>query len=356
MSGMSSKSSTSRKDFFKEPLKSIGYIAIVFLGVLFNLFLMVISFLLSQPSQNNAYGNDWFFASILFLVPLFGSFLFCVLASLKMPRRIVIAPIYVIVFSIVPTLILGSYVIHSLDFNYSSVFRMNSIYNYLFITILLYLFWGYTGGIFFQPIVRGLVGAFAERDNIKSGTKFYKISHIKNVFERFEDNKWLSDLCSMRIIEKKEEKDEIRLKLNKHRTDFFLTICAKRVDSKNLVSLTPYELIENPAQKVISVSDDSKYSLSPQMEEIKKALNLEQISSEEPEILYDSINYTMSPARFPMLLKFRNQILVMFVTLLLSGLTVLTYFTEIFSIETVIGIIAIIVALGSTAFNIVGKK
>ncbi len=245
---------------------------------------------------------------------------------------------------------------HSLNFVFSGTFRMNSIFSYLFSVFLVYLFLSYVAGIFMQPLIRGLIGAFAERENIKLGTNLYRVSHIKNILEKMEDKKWLSDLCSMRIVGKKEGKDEIRLKLNKYRTNFFLAIYAKRAGSENLVSLTPYELIENPAQKIISASNDSKYSLDPQMEEIKKSLNLVAISGEKPEILYDSINYTMSPARFPMLVKFRNQIFAVFATSLLSVLAALAYFTGILNLQTVVGIIAIIVALGSTALNMVSKK
>jgi len=354
---MASNDSRARLDTLKRTFSSVNYATLVLLAVFFNLFLMVISFFILSPSPLDLQRFIWFEVSTLILIPVLGSFSICFFASIKTLRRITVSPVYVVLLTLVPALVLGAYVEYTVYVSVPETARMNAVFNYMFSTMILYLLWTYLAGVVLHPVIRSLIGAYAERDNIQSGTSFYKTSiPIGHMLNTMEDKKWLSELCSLRIVEKKEEENIVRLKLNKYKTNFYLAVFVRKVDSEILVSLTPYQLKENLAEKTIHVSNDSKQYLKAQTVEMEKSLKLEPISAEKSEILYDAINYAMSPARFPIILKYRNEFLVVAVALFFSMLATLSYFAGMIEIQTLVGIIAIIVAIGSTAITLLSKK
>lgn len=345
-----------QNETFERPLASIGYASVVFLGVFFNFLLMVFSFFISQPSRSNPQGTTWFNIALWLVIPILGSFSFSLLLSAKMPRRIVVSPVYIMFFTSIPAFTLGTYVQFTMS-SYDPESAMNSVFEHLFLSILIYMFLNYFSSLLMHPIVRRLFGAFAERHNIESGTNFYESSMpFGSIQSKTEDKRWLSEYCGMRIVEDKRKENIIKIKLNKYKTDFYLALYARNVGSKTSVSLTPYELKENPAEKLVRVSDDSKHFLEHQIGQIEKSLELVLIPAEKSAIFYDSVNYTMSPARFPAILKYRNQLIIAGIALLTMVIMTLIYHVGFIEIQTLVGVIAIIVALGSTAVNMLSKK
>jgi len=273
-------------------------------------------------------------------------------------RRITISPVYVMLFTFIPSSLLGAYVVHEQNYMMVPTARVQLVVNFLFSTSVLYIFLLFFLSRVLHRIIRGLIGAFAERDNIRSGTEVYGTSLLlENILLKIDDRKWLSDLCGMRIVERKEEENEIRLKLNKHETNYYLSIYSEMTDSKVLFSLTPYELDENLAKKNIIVSEDCRLSLRHQIEEMKESFELKEIpESESSRIVRDSLNYAMSPARFPMIYRYRLQFSAIVVSVILSVLSISVYYTGLISLEILVGIIAIVVAIASAAINLLSRK
>jgi hypothetical protein len=334
----------------RKPLMSIGYISVIFLGVLLNLMLMILCFFIIRPSDSDSSRTALFLSAISIFVPLFGTFLYCLAGSLRMPGRITISPSYVMLFTSIPTLALGGYVEYSVSHLLLEDARMNSVFAYLFLVVLAYVIWIYLSISVFHPVIRGLVGANADRDNIQKGMKIYLAADLEHILDRMEDKKWLSNICSMTVVDRREEQGQIKLKLSKYNTNFYLSIYGKQVGSECFVSLTPYELIENPAEKVVLVNDDSRNGLKLQMSELEHTLGLTLLSTDKPQILYNSANYTMSPARFPGLQKYRNQIIVSVFFSTATVIAVLARLAGSIDDNQFLGAMAILAALGSTAF------
>lgn len=350
--------SAEAKELPERPLSQMRYNVLVFLGVVLNAFLMILSLRFSNPSPYNPQGYSWFLVSVYIIVPDLGSFVYSLFASITTPRKYTISPVYIVFFSIIPAYLIGSYVTYEIYGLQPINTRISEVINYLYIVTLLYLLWIAFSIVAMQPIIRGLIGAFAERENIKSGTLFYNASiSLGNVLEKIEDSKWLSDLCSMEIADRKEKPNELQLRLNKHETDFYIALYAKKTNSETHVSLTPYEMEANPAKKIIHVSDDSKSCLQPQIEQLERTFKLNKVQAENSDIVYEAVNYAMSPARFPAIVKYGKQISVASAISIASILVIILYFTGLIKeLQTTIGIIAIMVALGSTAINLLSRK
>jgi hypothetical protein len=339
-----------------KPLRSIGYVSVVFLGVLANLTLMVLCFLIIRPSELDAARTMWFLLAISVFVPVLGTFIYCFAGSLRMPNRIVISPAYVTLFTAVPTLAVGAYVEYSVNHLFSEAYRMSTVFGYLFLAIIAFIIWTCVAASIFQPIIRSLVGAYAVRENIREGTSVYTTTDLEHILEKIEDKKWLSEICSLSVVDRKEEQDQIKLKLGKYATSYYLSIYGKQTSTQCLIGLTPCELLENPAEKIVFVSDDSKKSLSLQTEEIVRALELTPTSTDKPPILYASVNYAMSPARFTGLQTYKNQIIVAVLFSTAAGIAVFARFLGSIDDSQFLGSLAILAALGSTAFVQVSKK
>jgi ABC-type multidrug transport system fused ATPase/permease subunit len=342
----------------KRPLSQIQYNVIVFLGVVLNAFLMILSTSFSNPSLNNPQGYFWFLLSIYIIVPFLGSFIYSLVASIASPRKYTISPVYVVIFSIIPAYLIGSYVVYEIYSLPPVDIRISQVMSYLSGVTVFYLIWVIASILVLQPIVRGLIGAFAERANIKSGTLFYTTSTLLgNILEKIEDSEWLSDLCSMEIFDRKEKEDELKLRFNKHKTNFYLVLYAKKESSETHVSLTPYELEENLVKKIIRISEDSKHYLQPQIEEFEKVFKLDKIQAEKSDIVYESLNYAMLPVRFPAIIIYGKQISIAALMSIGSILVGISYFTGVIKeVQTVVGIIALIVTIGSTAINILSRR
>lgn len=341
----------------KRPLSQMRYNALVFLGVLINFFLMILVTSFSNLSLSNPIGYTWFLLFILMLIPLIGTLVFTILVSITMPRKYTLSPVYVMLFTIVPAYLVGAYVNYEMYSQTLIETRFLNVMGYLFITSWLFFVWILISTVVMQPIVRGLVGAYAERDDLKGGTIFFKSSiSLESILEMIEDAKWLPDLCSMDIVDRKEEKSELKLRLNKHETNYYVALFARRIDNQTFVALTPYELDENLAKKRILVSDDCKNFLQPQMKIFLDSFKLTEISG-EPNIVYESVNYAMSPARFPAIVKYGKQISVAAVVTTAS-MTVVTLYSvgAVKEVQTAVGIVAVMVALGSTAINLLSRK
>ena len=233
---------------------------------------------------------------------------------------------------------------------------MNNVFAFLFLGVIAFLLWIYLSINFSQPVIRNLIGAYAERSNLQDGTTLYQTPDLEHILEKIENKKWLTDLCSLRVFERKEDEDEIKLKFNKYSTNFYLSVYGKKVKSECYVALTHFQLFENLAEKAIVTNNDSRECLRPQIVEFEKSLNLKSTSVKKDQILYPSLNYAMAPARFPMLLRYRNQMITIAVTSLISGLVGLARFMGGLDNEVFLGILAIVVALGSAAFTIINKK
>lgn len=355
---MDLNSTTESGELPKKPLSQMRYNILVFFGVLVNSSLMILSVYLCRPSYFNAQGSSLFLISIYLIIPTLGSLVYSLFVSIVIPRKYTVSPAYVVSFSIVPAYLLGAYVTYEIYSLQTESIRISAIMSHLITTSLLYFFWIGASIVVMQPIVRGLVGAYAERENVKSGTLSYKTSiPLNNLLEKIEDSKWLSDFCSMRIIDRKEKDNVLQIRFCKFETRFYLALYAKRTDSETLISLTPYELDENLAKKIIRISDDSKSCLQPQIEEFEEEFQLEHISTEDLGILYESINYAMSPARFPAIVSYGKQISVAAAVLIGSLLIAISFLTgAIPEVQTAISIIAILVAVGSTTITILSRR
>jgi len=352
---MSSENGNEKQGLLVKPFRHIGYISDVLLCVGFNLGLMVVSYIILAPSFDS---NRllWFQVSISVFVPIFSTFFICLLASLRTQSRVLISPTYVTLFTGIPALVLGSYVEYSVYYYLDGISRMNNVFAFLFLGGIAFLLWIYLSIYFSQPVIRNLIGAYADRSNIQDGTTLYQTPDFEHILEKIENKKWLTDLCSLRVFERKEDEDEIKLKFNKYSTNFYLSVYGKKVKSECYVALTHFQLFENLAEKVIVTNNDSRECLRPQIVEFEKSLNLKSTSVKKDQILYPSLNYAMAPARFPMLLRYRNQIITIAVTSLVSGLVGLARFMGGLDNEIFLGILAIVVALGSGAFTIINKK
>ena len=261
----------------RKPLRHLEYDILVFFCVGINFALMIVSYMIFGPKSFDTTKVLWFHVSILAFVPTLGTFFICLLVSTK-TQHILVSPVYVTFFTAIPALILGVYVQYAMNYSLLEVERMNSVFAYLLVGVFAYFIWFYLSGSLSQPIIRNLVGAYAERGNVKSGTTIYQTSDVERILEKMEDKKWLSDLCSLRIVERKEDKNEIRLKLNKHNTDFFLSVYGRKLESESYVALTHYELFENLVEKTIMVNDDSRVCLRPQIVELEESLELKPVS------------------------------------------------------------------------------
>lgn len=274
----------------KRPLRSIAYLSVVFLGVLVNLTLMVLSFVIIRPSELGGARTTWFLIAIAAFIPVLGTLIYCFAGSLRMANNIVISPTHVILFTIIPALAIGAYVEYSMSYLYPEAYRMSNVFGYLFLAIISFIIWIYLAALVFQPIIRSLIGAYAVRENITKGTSVYTTTDLWHILEKTEDKKWLSEICSLSVVDRKEELDEIMLKLSKYGTHYYLSVYGKQTTSKCLVALTPYELFENAAEKIVFVSDDSLKGLSLQIREIASAWELAPISTHVPQIVYASAN------------------------------------------------------------------
>jgi len=342
----------------ERPLSQFHYILTVFLGVVLNIFLMIFSAIFSSPSLNNPTGYYWFLLSIYIIVPVMGSSIYSLVVSITSPKKTITSPVFIILFSIIPAYLIGSYTIYEIYSLQAIETRFSEVMSYLIGATVFYSIFVFFAIMIMQPIIRGLIGAFAERANISSGTLFYTTSiPLGNILEKIEDSEWVSDFCSMEIFDRREKENELELRFNKHKTDFYLALYAKKVNSRIQVSLTPYELEENLEKKVIRVSENSKHYLQPQIEELEKTFKLDKIQAEKSAIVYESINYAMSPARFPAIVTYGKQISIVTGVLIGSILVGILYFTgDIKEVQTVISIIAIIVTLGSTAISILSRR
>lgn len=354
---------SSPRKILENPLASTHYGTLVIISTAFNLFLMLLSSGYANPSSSNPQGVVWFKICILLLVPAIGTFSFCLLASLMLPRRVTLSPAYVNVFTFLPAVLMGTYVEYASDSLYAEPLRMSMVASFALLAIVAYVSMIYLSIYALQPIIRSLVGSYGELDNIRTGTRLYSTSlSIKQIIHKMEDGSWLSNLCSMNgKIERKEE-NRLQVKLSKYQTNFYVVFCAEKSESGTLIGLTPCELRQNLATKDIAVTDESLRFLQPQITEIEEELKLAYIPAEkacaasELDFFLESVDYAMSPARFPLLFKYRNQIIVLAVCSFLSVVALAAYFAHFIEVQTFVSIIAIIVASGGTAISVLSRK
>lgn len=251
---------------------------------------------------------------------------------------------------------IGGYILNIYNFQLPGLFYQMNLVSYVFVVIMFYLILTYVAVVFMQPILRSLIGAYAERENLKSSTTFYKTDNLKNILEKIEDKKWLSDLCSMEVINRKETENNFQLTLSKYLTPFYIAIFGKKIETGSYVSITGYKLDENVYKKEIISSEESQYSLAPQIKEMEKTLKLEPVSSEKAEISYEAINYVMSPARFPKLIQYRNEILVGVSSAFFCMVVIIAYLISSIDAQISLGLIALIVSLGIGVINLLRRK
>lgn len=341
----------------KNPLSNIAYMTLVYFGVIVNSLMMVITFFATNPVYGNPNGYFWFNLSVLLIIPVLGTFLYSLFASLLISRRIVVSPLFVGLLTCFPAVGIGAYHEYEYTLYLSPSARMQSVFGFMFAATLAFLFLFFVAGSPMQVGLRSLIGAYAERSNIESGTLFYETEvSTANILHRLEDSDWLTNKCSLRLVEKKEARNETRAKLQKFETDFYFALYAKDDGSKTLVSIIPYQLMTNPAEKIVFVSQASKESLAVQLDILVKDLQLKQDSGVKSKILRDSANHAMEPARFPAILKYRSHFVLTSVAIVLSIGTFAAYSAQIITDQAALSIIAIIVAIAGTAINIVGRK
>jgi hypothetical protein len=303
------------------------------------------------------FGGNGIFYNLF--IPLPATFLTCLFSSFFTKRKTLVSPLFVMIGNLIAATLLNGvmaiYVYSSPPFAPETA--RTSFLGVLYITVFFYFLWTLASTLL-NGLIRGLIGAYSEDENIENLVAFYESPLTpREMMHEIEKEEWLNDICSLGVANKTEGDDLLKLRLEKLGTDFYLGLYAKS-ESKNrsLVSLAPHQISENITSKTITSSQHVKDVLTYQLQEIEKQLKLKSISKGEAKILPETIDFVTSPARFPLLVKYRKESAIVIAGILSTLLLSISYLTRAIDSTMFISILAIIVTAAIALVDIAYRK
>jgi hypothetical protein len=329
--------------------RPLSYFALIVVNVFVNIVFMIV--MLMNFKEFGILYN--------LFIPLPTTFLTCLFSSLSTKRKTLVSPSFVMVGNLIAATLLNgvmaTYYYRSPPF--LPEYAQESFLMVIIITAFFYLIWT-LASFLLNSLIRGLIGAYAETQNIENLVSFYKSPMTPHeMIHEIEKEEWLNDICSLDVVNKTEEDDLLKLRLGKLNTDFYLGLYVKG-ESKNrsIVSIAPHQISATIVSKTITSSQHIKDVLAYQLQEIETQLKLKTISNDEARILPETVEYVTSPARFPLLVKYRKESAIATGGILTTlGLSI-TYLTKAIDSMTFVSILTMVVTATIALVDIVHRK
>jgi hypothetical protein len=339
-----------KDDFTEVTSRKLSYSVLIIIGVVVNLNIMIVAAIVFPT-----------YATLLniFVIPIPVTFVYCLYASTTTLKRVVVSPAIVMVGNLIGALLLNGLNVFFLypTSLYAPEYARSALYSGLYVTILFFMVWILLA-VPLNRIIRAFIGAYAEPDKIESFMDFYTSQNNPDeLLYQIENYEWLNDICSLEVVDKKELKDSLRLRLRKLETDYYVGLYAKQKGKgKTTISLTPHKIYQDLWSKIITSSEDCKGTLKYQIKELETQLKLETASKEEAKILPESINYVTSPARFPMFVKYKNQVAIMLVAMFIISSSFVAFIYGALDSTFLVSIVTVTITSTLTLLNLTLRK
>jgi hypothetical protein len=294
------------------------------------------------------------------LIPLPVTFLVCLFSSFFTKRKTLVSPAFVMVGNLIAASLLNGVMA---TYYYRSPpllpeYAQSSILGVVYTTVFFYFLWILASVFLLNGLIRGLIGAYAETQNIENLVGFYESPMTPHeIIHDIEKKEWLNDICSLEVVNKTEEDNLLKLRLGKLETDFYLCLYAKSESKgRSVVSIAPHQISESIISKTITSSQHVKDVLEYQLQKVKTQLKLKTISMDEARILPETLEYVTSPARFPLLVKYKKESAIATGGILaIIGLSV-TYSTKAIDSTMFVSILTMVVTAMIALIDLVYRK
>jgi hypothetical protein len=232
-------------------------------------------------------------AVIFSIVQISLTIVYCILFSTYfVSQRKIIPPSLVLLGASIPLLFITGLLSFQFFQETHAQDPINASFLLAFFLAFFYFILVYSTGTHFDTFVKSFIGAYYDEKQIEENMETYSSSlGFESIMAVIEDQKWLKDYASLSVVKsEKNEKKEAFLRLKKLGTHYYLCISIFQQDNQSLVLFTFYELNENRFGKELRISNETKSVFNPQIELIKKKLNLSEILVE--------VGFTKKACRF----------------------------------------------------------